>query len=58
MEIEKVSKAIPPPLSETQRELMEIIWKHGELSVNEVRDAIGPKRQLARNTVPDDAGTA
>lgn len=41
----------PPPLSDAQREIMEVLWNEGEVSVTEVRDAIGRRRQLARNTV-------
>ena len=46
-----MSKRIPPPLSDAQREVMEVIWAEGELSVSEVRAAISHRRNLARNTV-------
>lgn len=46
-----MAKKVPPPLSDAQRELMEIIWDHGEISVSEVRDILSSKRRLARNTV-------
>ncbi|MCA9022884.1 MAG: BlaI/MecI/CopY family transcriptional regulator, partial [Planctomycetaceae bacterium] len=34
-----------------QRELMEIVWAEGEVTVSEVRDLLEAKRNLARNTV-------
>ena len=37
------------PLTDAQREIMEVIWKQGEVTVSEVRDSL--KRKLARNTV-------
>ena len=42
---------MPAPLSKVQREVMQIIWEHGELSVSEVRSHLAPRRDLARNTV-------
>jgi predicted transcriptional regulator len=39
------------PLSEAQREIMEIIWSVGECSVSDVRDQLAERRQIARNTV-------
>ena len=39
------------PLTEAQREIMEIVWKLGEVTVSEVRSALEAKRKLARNTV-------
>jgi predicted transcriptional regulator len=39
------------PLTKSQRELMEIVWAKGEVTVTEVRDALEEKRDLARNTV-------
>lgn len=41
----------PEPLSEKQREIMEIVWAQGEVSVFEVRDELSQHRQVARNTV-------
>lgn len=41
-----------PPLTETQRLIMEIVWQRGEVIVSEVRDALAKRRRdLARNTV-------
>ena len=40
-----------PDLSPAQQQIMECIWKHGELSVNDVRVLLTQKRQVARNTV-------
>ena len=38
-------------LSPAQREIMEIVWDHGETSVSDVRDLIAAKRDVARNTI-------
>ena len=39
------------PLSDAQREIMEIIWDRGEATVSEVREVILRNRDIARNTV-------
>lgn len=39
------------PLTDVQREIMEIIWSRGEATVSEVRSALPEGRELARNTV-------
>ena len=40
------------PLTDAQRDIMEVVWSEGEVSVTEVRDALAKhKRDLARNTV-------
>jgi predicted transcriptional regulator len=41
----------PSPLTEAQREIMQIVWDRGEVTVTEVRIAIASRRELARNTV-------
>lgn len=42
----------PPPLSQGQREIMEIVWQHGEVSVSGVREQLLQRgRNVARNTV-------
>lgn len=42
----------PPPLSQAQREIMEIIWRQGEISVSGVRELLLQQgRNVARNTV-------
>ena len=46
-----MTKPNPAPLTAAQREIMEVVWQHGEVSVSQVRDALPPRRQLARNTV-------
>jgi predicted transcriptional regulator len=38
-------------LSPAQREIMEIIWDQGELSVSQTREILARKRDVARNTV-------
>jgi BlaI family transcriptional regulator, penicillinase repressor len=40
-----------PSLSESQREIMEIVWDRGEVSAVEVREILAAKRDLAKNTV-------
>jgi predicted transcriptional regulator len=38
-------------LSPAQREIMEIIWDQGELSVSQTREILARNRDVARNTV-------
>ena len=40
-----------PPLSASQREIMEIIWDLGEASARDVRRVLLERRDVARNTV-------
>ena len=40
-----------PSLSQSQREIMEIVWDRGEVSAIEVRAILSAKRDLAKNTV-------
>lgn len=46
-----MAKANSSPLTDAQREIMEIVWERQEVTVSEVRDALSARRQLARNTV-------
>ncbi|WP_339911255.1 BlaI/MecI/CopY family transcriptional regulator [Symmachiella dynata] len=46
-----MAKANSSPLTDAQREIMEIVWERHEVTVSEVRDALSARRQLARNTV-------
>jgi len=46
-----VAKADSSPLTDSQREIMEIVWEQGEVTVSEVRQLLSAKRELARNTV-------
>ena len=39
------------PLTDAQREIMEIVWRCGEATVSQVRDELSARRELARNTV-------
>ena len=39
------------PLAEGQLEIMEIIWKDGEITVGEVWKHLSARRNVARNTV-------
>jgi predicted transcriptional regulator len=38
-------------LSQLQREIMDVVWKHGELSAADVRARLAAERDLAKNTV-------
>ncbi len=40
-----------PPLSETQFEIMNLIWEHGECSVADVWKVLSDRRGVSRNTV-------
>jgi predicted transcriptional regulator len=40
-----------PGLSQSQREIMEIVWDRDEVSAIEVRDVLSKNRDLAKNTV-------
>ena len=44
-------KAESNTLTTAQREIMEIVWKRGEVTVAEVRDTIAANREVARTTV-------
>ena len=46
-----MAKAESSPLTVAQREIMEIVWERGEVTVSEVRNALAARRELARNTV-------
>lgn len=46
-----MAKADTTPLTEIQREMMEIVWHRDEVTVSEVREALSAHRPLARNTV-------
>ena len=39
------------PLTETQREIMGLVWDRGEITVSEVWTALASKREVARNTI-------
>ncbi len=46
-----MAESDPGPLTKAQRDIMEVVWAAGEVTVTEVRDALAKKRELARNTV-------
>jgi len=46
-----VAKKETPPLTAAQREIMEIVWEQGEVTVTDVRDQLLRHREVARNTV-------
>ena len=39
------------PLSDAQKEIMELVWERGELAVSEVWEILARRREVARNTV-------
>ena len=46
-----MAESDPTPLTKAQRDIMEVVWAAGEVTVTEVRDALAKKRELARNTI-------
>src|SRR5262245_29946651 len=40
-----------PPLSDTQLEIMNVIWQRGEASVSDVWKTLAERRPVARNTI-------
>ena len=46
-----MAKTDAAPLTDSQREIMEIVWDRGEVAVSEVWDELGKRRDVARNTV-------
>lgn len=46
-----VNRHALPALSQSQREIMEIVWDRGEVSAVEVCEILSAKRVLAKNTV-------
>lgn len=46
-----MAKANETPLTQSQRDIMEIVWERGEATVTEVRDELAMKRDVTRNTV-------
>ena len=46
-----VERASEKVLTPAQREIMEVVWEQGEVTVSEVRDRLANRRDLARNTV-------
>ena len=46
-----MARAEPVPLTATQREIMEIVWERGEVTVSQVLEVLAARRDVARNTV-------
>ena len=46
-----MAKPDTTPLTDAQREIMEVVWDHDEVTVSQVRDELAQKRDVARNTV-------
>lgn len=39
------------PLTESQREIMELFWELGDATVSDIHDRVSQKRDVARNTI-------
>ena len=46
-----MAKLDSTPLTDAQREIMEVVWEHGEVTVTQVRDELAQERDVARNTI-------
>ncbi len=46
-----MATSLPPPLSDAQLEIMNIIWDRGETTVGDVWKVLSARRPVARNTV-------
>jgi predicted transcriptional regulator len=46
-----MAEAQAAPLTAAQREIMEVVWERGAVTVSDVREALAGRRDLARNTV-------
>jgi predicted transcriptional regulator len=46
-----VAKPESAPLTPAQREIMEIVWQRGEVTVSQVLEVLSARRDVARNTV-------
>jgi predicted transcriptional regulator len=46
-----MARANSAPLTDSQREIMEIVWQRGQVTVSEVREALASTKDVARNTV-------
>ncbi len=46
-----MAKPDSTPLTEAQREIMEVVWDNDEVTVSQVRDELAQKRDVARNTI-------
>jgi len=46
-----MAKPDTTPLTEAQREIMEVVWDQEEVTVTQVRDELAKRREVARNTI-------
>ena len=46
-----MAKQDTTPLTEAQREIMEVVWDQDEVTVTQVRDELAQRREVARNTI-------
>jgi BlaI family transcriptional regulator, penicillinase repressor len=42
---------LPPPLSEAQMEIMNVIWEQGECTLGEIHKTLSSQRQVTPNTI-------
>ncbi len=47
----KRRRKLPPPLSEVQLEIMEVVWERGEVTVAAVWKTLAERRNVTRNTI-------
>jgi predicted transcriptional regulator len=46
-----MAKADKTPLTDAQREIMEIVWRQGEVTVSGIWSQLAGRREVARNTI-------
>lgn len=46
-----MTKPDTTPLTEAQRQIMEVVWDQEEVTVTQVRDELAQRREVARNTI-------
>ncbi len=46
-----MAKPDTTPLTQAQREIMEVVWDNEEVTVTQVRDELAQRREVARNTI-------
>ncbi|QDT05000.1 Penicillinase repressor [Rubripirellula lacrimiformis] len=46
-----MAKPDSTPLTEAQREIMEVVWDQEEVTVSQVRQRLAQRREVARNTI-------
>jgi predicted transcriptional regulator len=46
-----MAKADKTPLTDAQRDIMEIVWRQGEVTVSDIWSNLASRREVARNTI-------